>query len=487
MSSLKQKTLKQKTLSGVIWSSVQRFGSMGITFAANVILARLLSPSDFGCVGMLMIFISISNTFIDGGFGSALIQKKQPTNEDYSTIFYWNILLSVVLYILLFWCAPFIANFYRIPILSSVLRFQGIVLLFNAISVVQYNQLRKQLRFKQLSIVEIISAVISLAFAIIAAMNGFGVWSLVIQQIMLSVLKSIFLWVVSKWKPLLAFSTKSFKELFRFGGFILLSNLFSTFSNEIQGLLVGRMFTPVALGLYNQAHRLEGSLATSASSVIDQVTYPVMSSMQDERLKLISALKKFIQIPAYICAPIMGLLIVIAKPVILLVYGNQWMECVPYFQILCTAGLAVCLQGSANNSIAAVGKSNVFFKWTIIKRSITISLCIIGITIGGMYGMLWSCSIGAWVVYLINAYLVEKHIGYMVYSQIIDVLPFIILSVAVSFVTYWVGAYFFISLAPITILQFFLYTSLYLIASSLLKLKPYLYIKQIITNRVLLK
>ena len=183
---------------------------MTITFAANVILARLLSPSDFGCVGMLMIFIGLSNTFIDGGFGAALIQKKEPTQEDYSTIFYWNILLSIILYILLYITAPLIAKFYHIPLLSIVLRVQGVVLIFNALSVVQNNLLRKQLRFKQLSVVEIVSAILSLILAIAAALNGWGVWSLVIQQIALSVFKTGLLWTLGNWYPNIVFSFASF-------------------------------------------------------------------------------------------------------------------------------------------------------------------------------------------------------------------------------------------------------------------------------------
>ena len=269
-------SLKQKTVNGVVWSSVQRFGTMAITFASNIVLARLLSPDDYGCIAMLMIFISLANTFIDGGFGSALIQKKEPTDKDYSTILYWNIALSLLLYAVLFLCAPLVAQFYRMPLLTKVLRVQGVVLSFNALSIVQQNQLKKQLQFKKLSIVYVSASLISLAIAIVAAYHGWGVWSLVAQQISISVLHAILFWIVSKWRPIRVFSWSSFKELFKFGGFMLLSHLFSTLSNEIQGLLVGRMFTPATLGLYNQAYRLEGSAATATSSIIDQVTYPVL-------------------------------------------------------------------------------------------------------------------------------------------------------------------------------------------------------------------
>lgn len=476
--------IRQKTLNGVVWSGIQRFGTMSITFVSNIVLARLLLPEDFGCIAMLMIFISLANTFIDGGFGVALIQKKNPTNEDYSTIFYWNIFLSFILYIILYVSAPLIADFYRIPLLTSVLRVQGIVLFFNAVSIVQQNQLKKQLQFKKLSIVYILSAAISLIIALIAAYNGWGVWSLVAQNISISIIHAILFWIVNKWRPLLVFSWKSFKELFSFGGFMLVSSLFSTFSNEIQGLLVGRMFNPATLGLYNQAYRLEGSAATATSSIIDQVTYPVLASLQDDKNQLISALKRFIQIPAYICSLVMMILIVVAKPLIILLYSDKWIDCVPYFQILCVAGLAVCLQGSAHNVIAAIGKSKVLLIWTIIKRSMTIILCLIGILVAGMDGLLWSCVLGAWGVYFINAYLVKKHIGYSFWKQIWLIIPSAILSISIGSIVYYIGSFLNFNMYVTALIQMLLCVVLYFIFSYIFKLQAFEYMYTIILNKL---
>lgn len=473
---------KQQALTGVVWSSIQRFGVMAITFVSNIILARLLTPDDFGCIGMLMIFISLSTSFIDGGFGSALIQKKEPTNHDYSTIFYWNIFLSVFLYGVLYVLSPFIASFYKIPLLSDVLKVQGVILFFNALSIIQQNQLRKRLEFKKLAIVNITSAVLSLGVAIVFAYKGYGVWALVAQQITLSVINAVMFWIVGKWKPNFVFSWKSFKELFSFGGFMLLSQLLGTLSNEIQGLLVGRKFNAATMGLYTQAYRLEGSAATATSSIIDQVTYPILASYQDDRSKFLSALKRFIQIPAYICSLVMMIMIVIAKPLIILLYSSKWVDCVPYFQILCTAGLAVCLQGSANNAIAAIGKSKVFFVWTIIKRSLTIILCVIGITIGGMYGLLWACVAGAWSVYFINAYLVSKHIGYAFHKQLLDILPFIIISIIIGITVYFLGSLLPWSLFLVALLETILCATLYLLVSKMLNIEAYSYLLDSIKN-----
>lgn len=475
---------KQKAFTGVMWSSVQRFGVMAITFVSNIILARLLSPDDYGCIGMLMIFISLSASFIDGGFGSALIQKKEPTNEDYSTIFYWNIALSLVLYGVLFLCAPFIASFYRIPLLSDVLRVQGVVLIFNALSIIQQNQLRKKLLFKKLAIVNITSALVSLGVAIVMAYKGYGVWALVAQQISLSVINAIMFWIVGHWAPDRVFSWLSFKELFKFGGFMLLSHLFGTLSNEIQGLLVGRMFNPATMGLYTQAYRLEGSAATATSSIIDQVTYPVLASVQDNKNAFVAALKRFIQIPAYVCCWVMMVLIVVAKPLIILLYSEKWVGCVPYFQILCTAGLAVCLQGSANNALAAIGKSKVFFNWTIIKRTLTIILCVIGISVGGIYGLLWSCVAGSWSVYFINSTLIAKHVGYSFYNQIMGILPSILISVAIGVVAYYGGLLINAHMYIVAILQVLFCSLLYVIFSWWFKIEAYQYLKEMLMNRI---
>lgn len=457
---------------------------MAINFASSVVLARLLTPDDFGCIAMLMIFISLSKTFIDGGFGSALIQKKKPTKEDYSTIFYWNIALSLLLYIIIFLFAPYIASFYRIPLLTRVLRVQGIVLFFNALSIIQQNQLRKNLQFKQLSIIYVVSALLSLALAIVLACRGFGVWSLVAQQISISGLHALLFWIVGKWKPMLVFSFSSLKELFKFGSFMLFSSLVSTFAVEMQGLLVGRKFNAATLGLYNQAFRLEGSAATAASSVIDNVTFPVLSSVQDDKKAFISALKRFIQIPSYICCIMMTILIVIAKPVIILIYSSKWVECIPYFQVLCVGGVAVCLQGIAKNSLAAIGESKVIFKWNLIQRILTIVLCVLGIVIAGMKGLLWSGVAGTWAVYIINSFLISKYVGYSFYKQTMDILPSILISLVVGVIAYYGGALINAHMYVVAIVQALFCLLFYAIISRILKIEPFLYLKGIVISKI---
>ena len=431
--------LKTKTLSGMIWGFVQRFGKMGISFVSNIVLARLLTPDDYGTIGMLMIFIAVANTFVDGGFGSALIQKKEPTKEDYSTIFWWNMLLSVVLYGLLFLGAPAIARFYNLPLLCDVLRVQGIVLIINALSFIQQNQLRKQIKFKRLATVTVISATLSAGIAIILAYMGWGVWALVAQQLMLSGFTAILLWILNKWYPAFVFSKESFKQLFGFGGFILGSNLINTLCNEIQGLLIGRFFSPATLGYYTQAYKLEQVTSKSLSNVIDQVAYPILAEYQNDNNALKNTFKKLSSAIIFVTTPIMLILILIARPAIVLLYSDKWLPSVYYFQILCIAGIAICLQNISYHAVASKGKSKDLFVWTIFKRGVGIAIIVIGMCLWEMDGLIWGFTIAAWFLLGTNLYLVSKHINYSLIQQFRDIFPILTLATFVFIVTYCIN------------------------------------------------
>ena len=434
-------SLKQQTISGMLWSAVQKFGNMGISFVTNIVLARMLTPDDYGCIGMLAIFITVSNTFVDGGFGSALIQKKEPTQKDYSTIFWWNIFISSLLYGVLYLSAPAIAEFYHIPLLSSVLRVQGIILIIHSLNIIQTNQLRKQLRFKRLANVTVIAHIIAALTAIILAWQGWGVWALVAQQIIGSSMISLILWYINKWMPDFCFSKESFKQLFGFGSFILISNLINTFCNNVQGLLIGRFFTPAAMGYYTQARKLEEIASLSFSSVVDQVSYPVLSKFQSDNVAMKNVLRKLVTSLAYVTFPMMLILILIAEPLITLIYGDKWLDCVPYFQILCIAGIAICLQGIHYYAVASKGKSKDLFVWTIIKRALGLFVLIVGMYFGNIEGLLWGCSIGSWIILLSNAYLVDKYIKYSLFAQLRDLFPILLVAIITYIIVYALNMY----------------------------------------------
>ena len=317
----KQKSLKQKAAAGMVWTSIQKFAGMGISFISGIILARLLTPYDYGCIGMLSIFMVLAETIIDGGFGSALIQKKKPTQIDYSTIFYWNIGMSIVMYAVLFVSAPAIARFYDIPLLTSVLRVQGLVVFIYAFNIIQQNQLRKKLNFKLLSIVTITTSLVSLGVTIFMAYKGFGVWALVAQNLITAAIPALVFWFYVKWRPIWAFSWASFKELFSFGFYMFLTNILNKFSQQLQGLLIGKYYNPVTMGYYSKAHSTEKIASHSISQVMSQVTYPLYSEAQDDKKQLANIIRRLTMTLSYLTFPMMFVLLLCAKPIFILLYS----------------------------------------------------------------------------------------------------------------------------------------------------------------------
>lgn len=415
-------SLGHKAASGAVWASIDRFGAMGVSFVVNLVLARLLMPADFGIIGMLAIFIAVSQTLIDSGFSTALIQKKNPTQTDFSTIFYWNIVLALLLYLCLFVTAPYIARFYHTPLMSPVLRVIGISLLLCGINAVQLTRLRKSLSFKTIAASNIISTVISGCLAILLAYRGFGVWSLVVMQIASGAINVVILAIVTRWHPSLAFSVESFKELFSFGGFILAANVLQTICQNFQGVIIGRKFSASQMGYFSQAYKLDQVTSYSLPQVIVQVMYPVYSSIQDDRKRLQAVLLMNIRVISFAVFFLLGFLMLAAEPIILGLYGEKWITSVPYFQIFCVGGLFVCLQNINFYAVAAVGKSKDLFYWSFYKWGFLLTVLFIGSYIG-MYGILWGMVASSFNIFAVNSYLASKHVGLTVLSQIRALLP----------------------------------------------------------------
>lgn len=433
------KNLKNKAVSGMIWTALQKYSTMIIQFISGIILARLLTPYDYGCIGMLLIFMVLAESFIDGGFGSALIQKKNPTQTDYSTIFFWNLGMSVVLYAVLYLSAPLIARFYGIPLLCDVLRVQGLVLFIYAFNIVQNNQLRKKMNFKVLSIVTIATSLTALSVTIIMAYKGFGVWALVAQNMLTAAIPAIVFWFYVRWRPRLVFSWQSFRELFSFGFYMFLTQLLNQFGHQIQGLLIGRFYNASTMGYYSKANSTERLASTSISKVMTQVTYPLYAEMQDDKAALGDMIKKITMTLSYVTFPLMFILLLCAKPLFILLYSDRWAASVPYFQVLCIAGLAYSLQSVNYQSVAAIGKSKTMFIWTFVKRAVGIGLVVAGLLLYGMKGLLVGMVLNTWFSYFINIWLVSKHIGYRWQRQLLDIAPVLLASLASAAVAYFVG------------------------------------------------
>lgn len=469
------KNIKHEAVSGVMWTSLQRYSTIGIQFISSIILARLLTPYDYGCIGMLSIFIVLAESFIDGGFGSALIQKKQPSQEDYSTIFYWNLLMAVLLYIILYFSAPLIAEFYNIPLLCSVLRVQGVILFVYAFNIVQANQLRKTFKFRILSVVTLTASVISLAVTIIMAYNGYGVWSLVALYVLNAAIPALFFWFYVKWRPARSFSWKSFHELFNFGLYMFLTHLINKLSGNIQGLLIGKYYNPSIMGYYSKAQRTEGLASNSISSVLNQVVYPLYAEMQDDKEALSRMIKRMTMTLSYITFPFLFILLLCAKPIFLLLYSERWLDSVPYFQILCIAGLAYCLQSVNVMSISAIGRSKTMFNWTVIKRLFGISFIVTGLYWKGMEGLLVGVVLNQWFSYFVNIYLVSKYIGYKWWKQLLDLLPVVLGAIIAGMISSFTSNLFNLSLYLDAVFKCIIYITIYLSWSLAFKLEAYKY------------
>lgn len=460
-------SLKNKTVKGAIWAAIQRFGGLTLSFVANMILARLLAPDAFGAMAMLTIFIAVSDTFMDSGMGSALIQKKDLSIHDSCTVFYFNIGVALVLYGILFISAPWIADFYNITLLKSVLRTESLVLLINSLGVVQIALLRKEMQFKKLTISNLAASLIGTTTAVCLAFLGFGIWALVFQMIVVSISRVTMLWFQSSWRPKMIISRKSFKDLFGFGSFIFFSNLINTICNKIQGVIIGKAFNATTLGYYSQASALENVASNSFASIIDQVAYPALASKQNNLDTIRKIINKFIQVISFATIPLMMGLALLGAPIIEVCYGVKWLPAVPYFQILCFAGIAGSLQNINFYAVAAIGKSKSLFLWTIVKRSVSLAMLLVGL-IWGMKGFLIGLLISFYLSWFINALQVHIYIGYTVWNQTKAILHVLVgaviayvLAVLITHIIYLDNTIVYLIQAAIYISCIFVYTMLF--------------------------
>lgn len=461
----------------MVWTALQKYSKMFIQFISGIILARLLTPYDYGCIGMLSIFMVLAESFIDGGFGSALIQKKKPTQVDYSTIFWWNLGMAAVMYAILFISAPAIARFYDIPLLCSVLRVQALVLFIYAFNIIQKNQLRKNLNFKLLSIITITTSLISLGVTIFMAYKGFGVWALVVQNLITAAIPAIVFWFYVKWRPILVFSWASFKELFGFGFYMFLTHLVNNFSSQIQGLLIGKIYSPSTMGYYSKAHGTEKMASTSISGVMTQVTYPLYAQVQDDKNAIGNMVKRMTMTLSFITFPLMFILILTAKPLFVLLYSDRWLQSVPYFQVLCIAGLAVCLQSVNLQTISAIGKSKVMFVWVLIKRAVGLSAIVGGLFLFGMKGLLAGAVFNSWFSYFVNICLVSKYIGYNWKQQLLDIAPVFVVSAVAAALSYFGSSIMHLGMYLDGLVKVAIYTAIYLGWTFGFKPKAFLYFR----------
>lgn len=432
-------SLRSKTIVGSFWMIIERFGYLSIQFISNLVLARLLMPSDFGTIGVLLIFTALSAVLIDSGLGAALIQKKQISNIDKSTVFYTNLILAFFVYILVFICAPNIAIYFRNPNITKLLRVIELMVVIDAFASIQSSLLSREMDFKTLVKMRVFSILLAVIISIVCALYGMGVWSLVIQYLVYSLTRAILLWGRSKWKPTLEFSTSSFKSLFGYGSKLLLSQFISELYVNFQSILIGRNFTSSDLGYYTQARQLQQIPVSSLSHVVNSVSFPAFSRLQDDKNQLLMMVRQNLKVLVFINTPIMFLLTVIAKPLIVLLYSEKWLDSVPYFQFLCIGfGVLLIIHQCSLSLLRASGRSDYVLKLEIIKKIIGVVLLVIGIKIYGIWGILMGLTVNSIIELFLNGFYLKKEIGYSVIRQFFDFLPCLSISIISSIIAFFI-------------------------------------------------
>ena len=427
--------LKEKAIHGVSWSAIDSVTNSGITFLVGIILARILSPVEFGILGMIIVFIEVSNSIVDSGFSSALIRKVETKRIDYNTVFYFNLCLGVILYVILFFCAPAISRFFNEPILISVTRVMGVILVINSLGIVQRTLLVREVDFKTQAKISLTASVLSGLIGVITALNGFGVWSLVTQQISRQFFNTVLLWVLNNWRPAWEFSKQSFQELFGFGSKLLISSLIDTIYRNIYYLIIGKFYTAVQLGYYTRAEEFNKVFSNNLTTVIQRVSYPIFCSIQDDAERLRQTYKRVIKSTMIVAFSCMLGLAAVAKSLVLILIGVKWLPAVGFLQIICLAGMFYPLHAINLNMLMVKGRSDLFLKLEIIKKF----LAVLPIVLGIFYGievMLWGSVIVSFASYFVNSFYSEMLVNYSTWSQIKDISPGLLVSFIVAF-TMW--------------------------------------------------
>lgn len=465
---------KKAIITNLFWKYMERGGVQFVQLIVQIILARLLTPNDYGIIGLLTVFINIATVFIQSGLGTALVQKIDPSEEDYSSVFYINLFISIVMIVILFFLAPYIAAFYKQNILTKILRLYSLTLFINAIWEVHIAILQRELQFRKLFIANLCSSVISGIIGIIAALKGYGIWSLVIQQIFNSLISTVIIWKLVPWRPRKIFSKSSAKKLFNFGSRLLLSNLIDTLYNNIYPLVIGKFYNSSDLGFYNRGYQIPNVLVNNINGSIQGVMFPVFSESQNDIYRLKQLVRRSITTSCFLVFPMMAGLAAVSKPLTIILLTDKWLPSVPFMQISCIIYALWPIHTTNLQAINAVGRSDVFLKLEIIKKIIGITILFFTIP-HGIYVMLWGSVVSGILSTFINSYPNKKLLNYGYFEQLKDILPFLVLSIAMGYLCLFVLK-FKINIYMILIIQIIIGISFYSLGSFLFKFEPFYYL-----------
>ncbi|WP_298827243.1 lipopolysaccharide biosynthesis protein [uncultured Planococcus sp.] len=436
-----QPSLKKKTIGGLAWSFGDLVGNQGIQFLIQIILARMLLPEHFGLIGMILVFIALSNSLVDSGFTQALIRERNASQVDYSTVFYFNLLISVMIYGILYVTAPIISSFFGEPQLVSLVRVLSIGIVINSFAIIPKAMFAKEVNFKAQAAINLSASIISGVIAIGLAMAGYGVWSLVLRQLSLNAIQSLLFALTKKWIPSLVFSIASFKRLFGFGWKLLVSGLIDTFYTNVYFLIIGRQYSAIQLGFYTNASRFSEIVSQNLAATILRVTYPVLSSIQDEHERLKQSYKNITKLAAFLIFPMMVGMAAVGDPLVLLVFGEKWLPMVPYFQLLSIAGMLYPILALDLSILQVKGRSDLYLQLEIINKiSLTILLVLAVWLELGVIGLIAAAILNTYLEFFVNSHFSKREVAYPAREKVKDLLPVYLLSFVMGAGVWVLGA-----------------------------------------------
>ncbi|HOS73500.1 MAG TPA: lipopolysaccharide biosynthesis protein, partial [Bacteroidales bacterium] len=475
--------LKQKAVSGMFWSFSDSIVTNLVQFIVGLILARLLSPSEFGLIGMIAVFLAISQSLVDSSFSLALIRKKEASDIDFSTAFYFNIAAGLFFFMVLYLCAPYISSFYNQPELTEITRAVSLTIIINALGITQITRQIRNVNFRLIMKLNITGVIISGSVGIILALKGYGVWSLVWRSITGSAIQTILYWVFSRWVPYFRFSKTSFRELFSFGSKLLLSGLIDTIYKNIYLLVIGKFFSAAQLGYYTRAEQFTKVASQNLTISIQRVSYPILSMVQEDDERLKSGYRKLIQSTMFIAFFLLLGLAAMARPLILTLIGEQWLPCVEYLQLLCFAAMLYPLQELNLNVLNVKGRTDLVLRLEVVKKTLAVPVIALGVLLGiralllGMIGL-------SVVSSFINAFYSGRMIGYTIRQQLSDLIPSFILSAFVSAFVFMLSCIPGVHYALLLLIQIFVLMILVIVTGKTLQINGYIELRNIISGKL---
>lgn len=461
-------------MSNFLWRLAERFGAQGVAFVVSIVLARLLAPEAYGTIALVTVFTQILNVFIDSGFGNALIQKKDADDLDFSTVFYFNIAICVLLYLGMFLAAPLIAKFYNDASLTPVVRVLSLTLIISGVKNVQQAYVSRTMQFKRFFFATLGGTIGAAVIGIAMAYFGFGVWALVAQQIFNATVDTLILWITVKWRPKWMFSWQRLKGLFSFGWKLLASSLLDTVYSDLRQLIIGKMYTKTDLAQYNRGKQLPDLLVNNIDTSINSVLLPAMSQVQDNPERVKNMTRRAMKTSTYVIAPVMMGLAFTAESVIHLILTEKWLPCVPFLRIFCITYMFYPVNTTNLNAIKAMGRSDLFLKLETIKKVIGL-IVLLGTMWFGVMAMAYSLLFTSITSQIINSWPNKKLLDYSYPEQIRDILPGILLAVFMGCCVYpvkWIG---FSDLLTLFI-QVVMGACIFIGGSALLKLEGFRYL-----------